>query len=372
VRARVAAAAALAGAAVTSLRIRRAGRGRPPTRADAIVVLGCGGAELVARVDAAADLHRRSLAPVVLCSGTASEVDAMRRELVARAVPAEAIVTDATATSTRTALHGVARHAAGRWARVLLVSSPYHLHRVSAEAARRGLDACPVPAAFRSPGPWRHVREILAVWWYALPVRMSTIETRMVARAAEASAELRSIVTRANGAGPTQDGVDAKLLLPVDAPVTSGFGWRRTRLHEGDDYAAPASTAVREAADGTVIHVGALDVYGTVVALIHDRGLATVYAHLSAALVAPGQQVSAGDLVGRVGATGNAFGPHLHFELRLHGEPVDPLPHIAVEHELPVRRRPVTMPAALAYVARGRVLRALRLGRSRGTPTPAA
>jgi murein DD-endopeptidase MepM/ murein hydrolase activator NlpD len=363
----VAAAATLAGAAVTSMRIRRAADGRPPSPADVIVVLGCGGAELIARVEAAVDLHRRSLAPVILCSGTAPEVDAMRRELLTRDVAPDAIVTDATATSTRTALHGVARRAAGR--RALLVSSPYHLHRLSAEAARRGLDACPVPAAFRSAGVRRYVREILAVWWYALPFRMSTIETRMVARAAAASAELRAIVARANG---SPGGIGASLLLPVDAPVTSGFGWRRTRLHEGVDFAADTGTPVRCAADGTVVHTGSLDVYGTVVAVAHADGLATVYAHLSAALVAPGQALAAGDLVGRVGASGNAFGPHLHFELRLHGDPIDPLSHISLERELPLRRRPVGMPAALAYVARGRVVRGLRLGRSRGTPTPAA
>jgi peptidoglycan hydrolase-like protein with peptidoglycan-binding domain len=120
------------------------------------------------------------------------------------------------------------------------------------------------------------------------------------------------------------------LSSPVDAPVGDRFGPRGVRFHSGLDYAAPAGTPVRAAAAGTVRWSGWLDGgYGIVVTVDHGGGVRTWYAHLERTDVVPGEPVAAGALVGRVGATGSATGPHLHFEVRVRGAAVDPLPAIS-------------------------------------------
>jgi murein DD-endopeptidase MepM/ murein hydrolase activator NlpD len=113
--------------------------------------------------------------------------------------------------------------------------------------------------------------------------------------------------------------------------VTSGFAMRlhpifRTwRAHKGVDYAAPTGTPVRTVGPGVVDFTGVQGGYGNVVVIKHPGNRETVYAHLSRIGVKRGQRVEAGDLVGAVGATGWATGPHLHFELKVGGEQVDPM-----------------------------------------------
>ncbi len=118
--------------------------------------------------------------------------------------------------------------------------------------------------------------------------------------------------------------------LPGELEITSGFGPRidpflgTPALHTGvdllDDYGAP----VRATAAGTVVSAGFDGGYGNMVEIDHGNGLTTRYAHLSSIEVAPGQNVSLGTVLGRIGATGRATGPHLHYEVRIDGEPVDP------------------------------------------------
>ena len=118
---------------------------------------------------------------------------------------------------------------------------------------------------------------------------------------------------------------------PVFGPVTSGFGWRRhpvlggTRFHAGIDISAPSGTAVRAAASGKVIFAGSQTGYGNYVIVYHGGKIATLYGHLSSIGVATGTQVMRRQTIGRVGCTGYCTGPHLHFEVRVNGNPVDPL-----------------------------------------------
>lgn len=124
-----------------------------------------------------------------------------------------------------------------------------------------------------------------------------------------------------------------QLAWPAAGPLTSGFGYRRhpifggVRLHTGIDIGAPYGAPVWAAAAGTVVYVGAMSGYGNVVIVDHG-GLATTYNHLSTASVASGGTVVRGQELGSVGCTGYCTGPHLHFEVRADGVPVDPIPYL--------------------------------------------
>jgi murein DD-endopeptidase MepM/ murein hydrolase activator NlpD len=146
----------------------------------------------------------------------------------------------------------------------------------------------------------------------------------LAAESAALAARIRSAQTGTTGSSGS--GVSASgLVWPVDGPVTSGFGMRWGRMHEGIDIAVPTGTAVRASASGTVIHSGWLGGYGNLVVIDHGNGLATAYAHNSSLLVSVGQGVTQGETVSLAGSTGNSSGPHVHFEVRVNGVAVDPL-----------------------------------------------
>ncbi len=112
---------------------------------------------------------------------------------------------------------------------------------------------------------------------------------------------------------------------PVDGgSVSSAFGRRAGRFHDGIDIYAPEGTPVRAAWDGEVLFVGALRGYGETVALRHERGLLSLYAHLQRARVRRGEHVRAGQVIGAVGTTGRTTGPNLHFEIRRAQVALDP------------------------------------------------
>jgi len=112
---------------------------------------------------------------------------------------------------------------------------------------------------------------------------------------------------------------------PLHGVVTSQFGWRRARMHEGVDLAARAGTPVHAAEAGLVIYAGRLGGYGNVLVLRHGKLYQTVYAHNRRFRASKGAHVRKGDVIAEVGATGNATAPHLHFEIRRHDDPRDPL-----------------------------------------------
>ncbi|MCL5743194.1 MAG: M23 family metallopeptidase [Acidobacteria bacterium] len=124
-------------------------------------------------------------------------------------------------------------------------------------------------------------------------------------------------------------------IWPVNGRLQSWFG-RRTDpfsgdegvFHRGVDIVAPAGTPVRAAADGVVVHAGFLGGYGRLVVIDHGNGLQTYYAHLSRSVVIPGQEIRRGEVLGAVGATGRATAPHLHYEVRQHGNPVNPTTYL--------------------------------------------
>src|SRR5439155_22104326 len=115
------------------------------------------------------------------------------------------------------------------------------------------------------------------------------------------------------------------LRWPVTAPVGDRFGPRGMRFHSGIDIKAALGTPVGAARAGTVTWAGLADGYGNLVVVAHGSGVRTFYAHLAWLDVRVGERVRTGEEVGIVGATGDATGPHLHFEVRIRGAAINPL-----------------------------------------------
>jgi murein DD-endopeptidase MepM/ murein hydrolase activator NlpD len=145
------------------------------------------------------------------------------------------------------------------------------------------------------------------------------------------SASLSARIRSAQGSavpGPSGPPSAAGLIWPVQGVLTSGFGWRWGRLHAGIDLAVPVGTPVVAAASGTVIVAGWLGGYGNLVVIDHGNGIATAYGHNTSVTVGVGQSVAQGQLISYSGSTGHSTGPHVHFEVRINGTPVDPLGYL--------------------------------------------
>ncbi|MFZ2021536.1 MAG: peptidoglycan DD-metalloendopeptidase family protein [Terracidiphilus sp.] len=132
---------------------------------------------------------------------------------------------------------------------------------------------------------------------------------------------------------------DAPSLWPIEGPVASSFGERQDPIngegafHSGIDIDAPYGTPVRAAGDGDVTGASMGAGYGRNVVLNHGHDLLTLYGHLSAIAVFPGQHVTRGQIIGYVGESGRATGPHLHYEVRVHNVPVNPRKYLRMTYE---------------------------------------
>jgi murein DD-endopeptidase MepM/ murein hydrolase activator NlpD len=156
----------------------------------------------------------------------------------------------------------------------------------------------------------------------------------------EIAADLRSQIAQeiaeATGgvalpAGPMPSPSAAGFIWPVEGTVTSGFGYRWGRMHEGIDISVPEGTPIRAAASGTVILMQSeyeSGGYGNYTCVDHGGGLSTCYAHQSSFSTSVGAHVNQGDVIGLSGNTGHSTGPHLHFEVRINGAPTDPLGYL--------------------------------------------
>ena len=141
--------------------------------------------------------------------------------------------------------------------------------------------------------------------------------------AAQIQASQATVTYSSGDSTPSASG----LIWPVSGPVVSPFGWRWGRMHEGIDIAVGYGTPIAAAASGVVIYAGWMGGYGNLIIIDHGGGLATAYAHQSSFAVGGGA-VSQGQTIGYVGCTGHCFGPHVHFEVRINGSPVDPLGYL--------------------------------------------
>jgi lipoprotein NlpD len=121
---------------------------------------------------------------------------------------------------------------------------------------------------------------------------------------------------------------EGTLQWPLRGVLYARFGRKGKEPHDGIDLAAPAGTVVKTAGEGTVLFAGEQKGYGLIVIVEHPKGMITLYAHNRDVRVKGGQKVREGQVVATVGDSGATSGPHLHFEVRLDGKPVDPLDHL--------------------------------------------
>jgi murein DD-endopeptidase MepM/ murein hydrolase activator NlpD len=150
----------------------------------------------------------------------------------------------------------------------------------------------------------------------------------LAAVSGELAAKIQAAQSSSSGAPPSAAARSGAYIWPCSGPMTSPFGWRWGRMHEGIDigcgYGAPAYAS----AAGTVIVAGWMGGYGNLVVIDHGNGIATAYGHNSSISVSVGQAVSQGQVIAAIGSTGHSTGPHCHFEVRVNGAPVDPLGYL--------------------------------------------
>ena len=150
----------------------------------------------------------------------------------------------------------------------------------------------------------------------------------------ETSRQIEQMIKRIQSGEKNIGGSTGTMTWPAEVEITSPFGWRvhpifgTQRLHTGIDIGADYGDAIRAADGGVVIHADWMGGYGNAVIIDHGNGISTLYAHNSQLLVSEGQTVSKGQTVARCGSTGYSTGPHLHFEVRQNGSPVNPLNYL--------------------------------------------
>ena len=155
----------------------------------------------------------------------------------------------------------------------------------------------------------------------------------------ELEAELDRIINSVAGGTGNNDKLEtlpneSGFLRPVPGVITSYYGYRvnpvtgEYKLHKGIDYAGNYGDPIKASKSGVVEYSGWISGYGNTIILGHGNGVQTLYPHAQTLNVSYGDTVSQGDIIATVGSTGNSTGPHLHFEIRIDGEAVDPLNYI--------------------------------------------
>ncbi|MBW4699795.1 MAG: peptidoglycan DD-metalloendopeptidase family protein [Aphanocapsa lilacina HA4352-LM1] len=157
-------------------------------------------------------------------------------------------------------------------------------------------------------------------------------QRRLAADSKRVSAMIRTIIASEHRYNSVQG--SGRMILPTEGRLSSRFGMRHhpifkvRKMHTGIDVAARSGTPIRAADDGTVLYAGWYGGYGRCVIVSHGGTLSTLYAHASRLFVTVGQTVKKGDPLAAVGSTGFSTGPHLHFEVRVNGSPVNPLDYL--------------------------------------------
>lgn len=208
-------------------------------------------------------------------------------------------------------------------------------HQVA--AAARPVDARTASVALNSAASTNSSATVMLSDRTALRLGEPAVQPRHYWGAAPAGATLvrpparasRSVVRRpVVKAKPKLVVAKARWVRPSGGPLTSPYGRRWGRMHEGLDFGAGYGSPVRAAFDGVVVFASWDSGYGKQIRIRHSGGIVTTYSHLSR-FVVTGGRVSAGDVIGKIGSTGNSTGPHLHFEVLVGGTNVNPRPFLA-------------------------------------------
>jgi len=160
------------------------------------------------------------------------------------------------------------------------------------------------------------------------PGQRLAISGSALPRHRQVSAQAQTRASQPVMADATSLRVAGTFFWPARGVLTSRFGWRYRRHHDGIDLAAPRGTPIYAARDGVVDFAGWKGGYGRVVYLGHGGGVVTVYGHASSLSAQPGQRVKKGQMIARVGCTGSCTGSHLHFEVRVNSRAVNPLTYL--------------------------------------------
>jgi murein DD-endopeptidase MepM/ murein hydrolase activator NlpD len=155
---------------------------------------------------------------------------------------------------------------------------------------------------------------------------LQAASAQLAAKIAQAEKQAGSVSSGASSS--SEPAPSSGFIWPVSGPITSPFGMRWGTLHPGIDIGVPSGTPVHAAASGTVIWCGWMSGYGNLVMIDHHNGLVTLYGHNTSVAVSCNQNVTQGQVVSYSGCTGFCTGPHVHFEVRVHGAPVDPLGYL--------------------------------------------
>ena len=192
----------------------------------------------------------------------------------------------------------------------------------------------PRPTSSASRRGWRRLRAERSALLENVRADREDVEAEargLERRSAALAARIRraqGVAAAPGGSVPVGPASAAGLVWPVHGAITSGFGPRWGRMHEGLDIAGAGGTPIGAAAGGTVISAGWSGGYGNLVVVDHGNGLSTAYGHMSSIAVASGQSVAQGTVLGGMGTTGSSTGVHLHFEVRVNGSPTDPLGYL--------------------------------------------
>lgn len=159
------------------------------------------------------------------------------------------------------------------------------------------------------------------------------LENQLLSESSRIASQLKALQTNPTYRQPIKQAT-GRFIWPMRGPITSPFGYRYHPIHRyrarhtGIDISRPTGTPIVAADGGRVVSAGWQSGYGKAVVIMHGKGLATLYAHMSRVSVGAGQTVSQGQRIGACGSTGYSTGPHLHFEVRVGGSPVNPLGYL--------------------------------------------
>ena len=140
--------------------------------------------------------------------------------------------------------------------------------------------------------------------------------------------DVHAVSTSSEAEQASSENADDGFIKPTEGVLTSSFGERWGRKHNGIDIGADMNTEIYAANSGTVTYAGEMSGYGNYVVIDHGNGFETAYAHCNSISVSSGDTVAKGQVIAHIGSTGNSTGPHLHFEIKENGEFLNPLDYV--------------------------------------------